>query len=224
MRILVVEDNPDVQSLLKARLEEKCCAVDIAGDGEKGLYHARTNEYDAILLDYDLPLKNGYDLCRELRARNTRTPIIVVSAASDVDRKVEGFGLGVDDYVTKPFFFEEVYARLQTVLRRPAVRESSTVSIGDFSIDTDAQHVTVLGAAVYLTRKEYAILEYLAKNAGSVMTRGAIMEHVWDMDADPFSNAVETHVRNIRRKIEPPGARRVLFTVPGRGYKLDHRA
>jgi two-component system, OmpR family, response regulator len=221
MRILVIDDDIDTQTFLKNRLEEKCFAVDTASDGERALYIARINEYDIILLDYMLPYKNGYELCATLRREGNHTPIIMISATIDVPHKISGFRSGIDDYVTKPFYFEELLARIQAILRRPKAQQSTTLKIGELILDTATQKVSVGKQEVYLTRKEFSLLEYLLQHAGTVVSRGTIMEHVWDSNLDPFSNTIETHILNLRKKINSGSKQKFIHSVPGRGYKID---
>lgn len=222
MRVLVVDDDIDTQSFLQQRLEEKCFAVDTASDGERALYMARINEYDLILLDYLLPYKNGFEFCSTLRKEDNSTPIIMISGTTDVPHKVSGFRNGIDDYITKPFYFEELLARIQAVLRRPRTQQNTTLSIADLALDTDAQKVRRGKEEIYLTRKEFSLLEYLLRHAGSVVSRGTIMEHVWDSSLDPFSNTIETHILNLRKKIDRNVKQKLIHSVPGRGYKIDH--
>ena len=227
MRILVVDDDADIRLFLKNRLLEKGFAVDSAEDGEQGSFLARINDYDLIILDYTMPKKNGFDVCVDIRNQeNTfraHTPIIMLSVIDEVPIKVEGLHLGADDYVTKPFFFNELYARIIAIIRRPRVREHSEITIDDLCIDIDRQEVTRADRSIYLTRKEFSLLEYLARNRGQVLSRGNISEHVWDMNLDPFSNTIETHILNLRKKIEPIGTKKLIHSVPGRGYKIDEK-
>jgi DNA-binding response OmpR family regulator len=157
-----------------------------------------------ILLDYALPGKNGFDICSELRTSNIHTPIIMISATKEIPHKVEGFYYGIDDYVTKPFYFEELFARIQAILRRPPLQENSILRVDDLALDPAAQKVMRGKESIYLTRKEFSLLEYLMKSSGRVVTRGAIIEHIWDMNLDPFSNTLETHILNLRKKIDLP--------------------
>jgi DNA-binding response OmpR family regulator len=221
MRILIIEDETDTQEFLKGRLKEKGFAVDVASTGTRGLYYAKTNEYDLILLDYGLPEKNGFAICEELRTDGNSTPVIMISVTDTVNYKVRGLTIGADDYVTKPFYFEELYARIQTVLRRPAVVRSTVLTIDDLTVDLSKQTVTRGDKQIYLTRKEFSLLELLMKHKTVVVTRGTIMEHIWDLDLDPFSNTIETHILNLRRKIEHPEKTKLIHSVPGRGYKID---
>ncbi len=222
MRILLVEDDVDMREFLKSRLEKKCFAVDAFADGYSALYQAKINEYDLILLDYDLPDTNGYRICADLRASRITIPIIMISATTEVPHKIEGFELGIDDYVTKPFFFDELFARIQAVLRRPKAQEQAILSIDDLSLDTIKQKVTRGTENIYLTRKEFSLLEYLLRNTGNVISRSTLMEHIWDIDANPFSNTIETHILNLRKKIDHTSVHKLIHSVPGRGYKIEH--
>jgi DNA-binding response OmpR family regulator len=221
MRILLIEDDTDTQDFLKERLAEKGFAVDCVGTGNRGIYYAKTNDYDLILLDYGLPDKNGFAVCDEIRQIGKYTPIIMISVTDAVDYKVRGLTIGADDYVSKPFYFEELYARIQTILRRPAFIQNTLLTIDDLVVDTNRQTATRGDASIYLTRKEFSLLEYLLKHAGTVVTRGMLMEHIWDVDLDPFSNTIETHILNLRRKIEHAEKTKLIHSVPGRGYKID---
>jgi len=221
MRILLIEDDSDTQDFLRERLKEKGFVVDIASTGPRGIYYAKTNDYDAILLDYGLPEKNGFTVCEEIRSSGKHTPIIMISVNDAARYKVRGLNLGADDYIAKPFQFEELLARIQAILRRPRAIESTVYSIDDLRLDAERQTVTRNNVPIYLTRKEFSLLEYLLKHAGTVVTRGMMMEHIWDLDLDPFSNTIETHVLNLRRKIEQPSKTKLIHSVPGRGYKID---
>lgn len=219
MRILIIEDDKDFRDVLKASLEAESFVVDTASDGESGSYIARTNSYNLIITDYLLPIKNGEKICREVRAAGINTPILVMSVQSDSFEKVKLLDAGADDYICKPFAFTELTARIRTILRRPYTISSQKLTIDDLTIDTDAQEVYEGGNRVYLTRKEYMLLECMTRKSGKVLTRAEIMEEVWEHDADPFSNTIEAHIRNLRRKIERK--KKYIHTVPGRGYKLD---
>lgn len=221
MRILVVDDNADIQQYLRRGLEKRCCAVDVSCDGDQALYHAKTNDYDAILLDFDLPKRNGFDICRALRESGKHTPIIMISVTLAISHKVEGFSIGIDDYIAKPFHFDEVFARIQSVLRRPPIQNTGIFKLDNLTLDTNKQQVIRGKQSIYLTRKEFSLLEFLIRNSGKVVSRGSIIEHVWDMDIDPFSNTIETHIRNVRRKIEFHPHKKLIHSIPGRGYKLD---
>lgn len=219
MKILLVEDNISIRNVLKLGLEGEAFAVDEAEDGEQGSYLARTNKYDLILLDNVLPKKMAKQVCIEIREQNIFTPILLLSAKSDTVSKVELLKAGADDYVTKPFSFEELKARIKTLLRRPHKIESVILRSGNIILNKDTHEVTKNNKRVNLTRKEFGLLELLMSNAGNVVTRADMIEHVWDINADPFSNTVEAHVLNLRRKIGDVN-KRLIKNIPGRGYKI----
>lgn len=221
MRALVIDDERGVRETLAENLRTRCFAVDTAEDGTEGSYLARTNVYDIIILDNMLPEKNGLSVCEEIRSIGNTTPILVLSVLSDAWRKVDLLNAGADDYMIKPFSFEELMARIRALLRRPAVMEGDVISVDTLTIDTKQQTVKREETGIYLTRKEYMLLEYLMRNRGSVLSRAMIMEHVWDMTSDPFSNTIESHVLSLRRKVDKPHQRKLIHTVPGRGYRID---
>lgn len=221
MRALIIEDDPAISKLLKSRLHAEHFVVDTAQDGIKGSYAARTNEYDIILLDCVLPKKDGLAVCRDIRNSKIATPIVALSVKKDTNHKVEMLDAGIDDYVTKPFHFSELLARIRALLRRPRELEGDILQIADLSIDR-VRHFVMRGKkAVYLARKEYMLLEYLARHRGRVLSRGSILEHVWDAEINPFSNTVEAHIRNLRIKIDKRQKIKLIHTVSGIGYKLD---
>ncbi|MEK7390683.1 MAG: response regulator transcription factor [Patescibacteria group bacterium] len=219
MRILVIEDNKEIRELLKLGLETEMFSVDTVEDGESGSYIARTNDYDLILLDNILPKKTGSEVCQEIRKAGKNTPVILMSVKSDTDEKVRLLTVGADDYVTKPFSFKELLARIHAILRRPETNLPENLATGDLVLNSRTHEVRRGNASIYLTRKEYSLLELLIRHSGEVVSRGAIMEHVWDLDGNPFSNTIETHVFNLRRKLEK-GKDRLIWNVPGRGYKI----
>ncbi|MBU0750523.1 response regulator transcription factor [Patescibacteria group bacterium] len=221
MRALVVDDEGSVRDLLTQNLRSKCFAVDTAKDGAEGSYMARTNEYDIIILDNMMPEKNGATVCAEIRATGRTVPILVLSVLSDTSRKIELLNAGADDYMTKPFSFEELMARIRALLRRPSKLEGDILTLDDLELDTKTQTLKRSGVDIYLTRKEFMLLEYLMRNQGAVLSRGMIMEHVWDMDSDPFSNTIESHILSLRKKLHLEGTPKLIQTVPGRGYKID---
>lgn len=221
MKILIIEDEKDLCSSLKTNLESECFAVDTANDGNDGLYLASINDYDIMLIDIVLPKKSGLDICKEIRRTKKTTPIIIISVKSEIDSKVELLNSGADDYVTKPFSFQELLARIKAILRRPNNIETKMLKIDDLILDPQKQSVKRGSSEIYLTRKEFMLLEYLMKNQSVVLSRASIMEHVWDRNADPFSNTIESHVLNLRRKIDLEGKKKLIYTIPGRGYKID---
>lgn len=223
MRILLIEDEPDIAEFLQVSLESEFYTVDIASDGEKGAFMAKTNDYSLLLIDYVLPKQNGEQVVREVRKDNRNIPIIMLTVKTELDNKLNLFNLGVDDYITKPFLFEELLARIRAVLKRPRETQNSVLRIDDMVVNIDKHIVRRSRQDIYLTRKELALLEYMLKNRGKVLARSVIMEHVWDANADPFSNTIESHMMNLRRKINIPNKRPLIHTIPGRGYKIDLR-
>jgi DNA-binding response OmpR family regulator len=219
MKILLVEDNVSIRNVLRLGLEDAAFAVDEAEDGEKGSYLARTNKYDLILLDNVLPKKMAKQICQEIREQNIFTPILLLSAKTDTVSKVELLKAGADDYVTKPFSFEELKARIQTLLRRPAKIENQIIKVNNLILNKDTQEVTKGSKRLNLTRKEFSLLELLMSNLGNVVTRTDMIEHVWDINADPFSNTVEAHILNLRKKVGDT-KKQFIRNVPGRGYKI----
>ena len=221
MRILVVEDDPKLAELLARSLREQAYAVDIAGDGESALYNAAVTPYDALVLDVTLPGRSGLEVCRELRARGSRVPVLMLTARDAVRDRVTGLDAGADDYVTKPFAIEEVLARLRALMRRGPEMLPSTITVGDLIVDTRGQTASRGGARLSLTSKEYAMLEHLARNAGRVIGRAELCEHVWDENHDPFSNAIEVYINRLRRKIDEGAPTRLIHTRRGAGYLLS---
>lgn len=220
MRILVVEDQLEIAANLKQKLERECYAVDVENDGEKGFYRARTNDYDLILLDNVLPGKGGYEICSELRKYKMTTPILILSALTGTDTKVELLNCGADDYLTKPFSYPELSARITALLRRPKTMETGKLVVNELTLDKATYSFTYHGQTTYLTPKEFMLLEYLMKNHGKVVSRAMILDHVWDSNADPFSNTIETHIANIRKKIDAGDKNKLIKTIPGRGYMI----
>jgi two-component system, OmpR family, copper resistance phosphate regulon response regulator CusR len=221
MRILIVDDDDNIRHSLAKNLEAESFIVDTASDGEAGSYAARTNEYDAIILDLIMPKKDGTVVCREIRLSGKTCPIIMLSVNAVTDQKVSLLNTGADDYLTKPFSYKELSARLRALLRRPPALEPDILEIDDLRVDIPRQRVTRSGKEIYLTRKEFALLAYLMRHKSTVVSRGMIMEHVWSADHDPFSNTIEAHILNIRKKISVPKRPSLIHTITGRGYKLD---
>jgi len=221
MRILVVEDEKKINDFLKKSLESECFAVDTAMDGEKGSYLARSNNYDLIILDNILPKKDGVQVCREIRESKSNVPIIILSVKSETITKVDLLNAGADDYLTKPFSLEELLARMRALLRRPKDFKSDIFSVDDLIVDIAKHSVKRGDEEIKLTRKEFMLLEYLLKNQGIVLSRGMIMEHVWDMNADLFSNTIESHILSLRKKIDFGGNKKLIQTVSGRGYTIS---
>ncbi len=221
MKILVVDDDKAIRDFLKKSLEAEYFAVDTAEDGEEALALARISNYDLISLDWNLPKMSGREVCETLRRDGSTVPIIVLSVRTDTSSKAEILNIGADDYLSKPFSFEEFIARVRALLRRPGHIEGEILEVKNVQLDTKKMTVTCNKKEIYLTRKEFMLLEYLLRNKGSVMSRGMIMEHVWDMNADPFSNTIESHIMSLRRKIDQSGKNKIIQTIPGRGYKIE---
>lgn len=220
MKILIIEDNLSIRNVLRLSLEAESFAVDEAEDGEIGSYMARTNQYDLIILDNVMPKKSGLQVCKELREKEINTPIILLSAKSDINDKVELLKHGADDYLTKPFSFEELKFRIKALLRRPQKMEGDVFKLGPITLNSETQEVKRYAKKIYLTRKEFSMLELFMKNKGKVLTRSNILEHVWDINANPFSNTIESHILNLRKKIGDTH-KRIIVNVPGRGYKIQ---
>jgi two-component system, OmpR family, copper resistance phosphate regulon response regulator CusR len=223
VRILLVEDDARVAGFVAKGLREHAYAVDVARDGDEALYFASVNEYDLIVLDVMLPLKDGHTVCRELRAGGVRVPILMLTARGSVDERVSGLDSGADDYLTKPFDFKELLARLRALLRRAAVFRPPVVEVGDLSMNTASHAVARAGRPISLTAKEYALLEFLILNEGRVVGREQIAQHVWDENFDPFSNVIDVYIKRLRAKIDAGAARRLIHTRRGEGYLFAAR-
>ncbi|MEK7605988.1 MAG: response regulator transcription factor [Patescibacteria group bacterium] len=222
MKVLVVEDERSIRDFLKQSLEREHFAVDIAEDGIKGTYLAKTNEYDVILLDNVTPGKHGQMVCADVRAAGKTTPIISLSVQSDLTTKLALLNAGVDDYITKPFSFLELLARIHAVLRRPREFQGDVLHIDDVTIDT-RRHTVMRGKIkITLTKKEFMILEYLVRHQNAAVPRSLILEHVWDGTLDPCSNTLETHMFTLRKKIDTNNRKKLIHTVPNVGYKVVH--
>jgi two-component system, OmpR family, copper resistance phosphate regulon response regulator CusR len=218
MRLLLVEDDAGIARFVAKGLREQAYAVDISATGDDALYQAAINSYDVIILDVMIPGKNGFDVCRELRRSGQKLPILMLTARDAVEDRIKGLDHGADDYLTKPFEFRELLARLRALLRRSAEIRPAQIAVADLVLDTGAQSVSRAGRSIPLTTKEYALLEFLARNAGRVVGRAEIAEHVWDETFDPFSNLIEVYVNRVRRKIDSGSAKPLLHTRRGAGY------
>ena len=219
-----MEDESRVASFIARGLREQTYAVDIAPDGEQAVYQASVNEYDVIVLDVMLPVKDGHTVCRELRAAGVRTPILMLTARGSVDDRVAGLDAGADDYLAKPFDFKELLARLRALLRRSTALRPQIVQVSDLALNTGSHGVTRAGRALSLTAKEYALLEFLMLNENRVVDRERIAQHVWDESFDPFSNIIDVYIKRLRGKLEAGGRRRVIHTRRGEGYILTAEA
>jgi two-component system copper resistance phosphate regulon response regulator CusR len=221
LRILLVEDEPSAARLMAKGLREQTYAVDVAQDGDGALYQAAVNEYDLVILDIMLPGKDGYEVCRELRSSGSAVPVLMLTARDAIDDRVRGLDTGADDYLTKPFDFRELLAHVRALLRRGRELKPDVIRVDDMEIDVRARRVKRGGRGLYLTAKEYALLEYLARRAGEVVTRSDIAAHVWDDNFDPFSNLIEVYVQRLRRKVDDGHALKLLHTRRGAGYLLS---
>lgn len=221
MRLLVVEDDPRLASLIARGLREQTYAVDVTGNGKDAIVQAAVNSYDAIILDVMLPGTDGFAVLRELRARGMRTPVMMLTARDAVADRIAGLDEGADDYLTKPFDFGELLARLRALLRRPESLQPAVLRIGDLEIDVQAHAVSRAGVPIALTAKEFALLELLARHARTVVSRADIVAHVWDDNHDPFTNAVEVYVNRLRGKIDKAPWTPLLHTRRGAGYLLS---
>lgn len=220
MRLLLAEDETQLAQTLAKGLREHAYAVDVAADGAAALYQAAVNDYDAIILDVMMPRKDGLVVCRELRARGNRTPVLMLTARDAVTDRIAGLDAGGDDYLSKPFSFDELLARLRALLRRGRDFVPSTIEVHDLTVETAAQSAHRNGRPLSLTAKEYSLLEFLARNAGRVVSRQAICAHVWDENHDPLSNAIEVYINRLRRKLDTAGEEPLIHTRRGAGYML----
>ena len=220
MRILIVEDEPKVASFIRRALEEESYAVDVCPDGQQGRDLACAVNYDLIILDLMLPTLPGLEVLKSIRAEKVKTPILILTARSEVDQRVKGLDAGADDYLTKPFAIEELLARARALLRRASGETSGILQIDDLILNPITHEVTRGGRRIELTSKEYALLEYMMRNAGRVLTRPMISEHVWDLDFDTFTNVIDVYISYLRNKIDKGHARNLIHTVRGSGYTL----
>ena len=222
MKILIIEDETSIANFIKASLESQLYIVDIASDGDTGALLGRTGKYDLIILDYLLPQKNGLDIVKEIRLSKS-VPIIMLTVYGDFECKEKAYSLGVDDFLTKPFLLEELFLRLKALLRRSPDITPSVLRVDTLIMDLNKQLVRRQGKVINLTRKEYGVLEYLMRHRGQIKSREMIMEGVWDINSDPFSNTLDTHILNLRHKLKVIDGKELIHTFPGRGYKLDSK-
>ncbi|MDI3481044.1 MAG: hypothetical protein PWQ97_699 [Tepidanaerobacteraceae bacterium] len=220
MRILVVEDQSSLLKSIARRLQEDGYSVDTAKDGREGLDFALAVEYDCIVLDIMLPAIDGLTVLRRLRENNVTTPVLFLTAKDAVEDRVKGLDLGADDYLIKPFSFDELLARIRALLRRRSIGRETVIKIKDLILDTNAHTVTRGGRFIELTAKEYAVLEYLMRNRGRVLTRTQIADHVWNYDFEGNSNIVDVYIRYLRRKIDDGFEDKLIQTVRGSGYMM----
>lgn len=220
MRLLLVEDDARIARFVARGLQEQSYAVDVVASGDDALYQVEINDYDIVILDVMIPGKDGFATCRAIRALDKRMPILMLTARDAVDDRIRGLDSGADDYLTKPFEFGELLARLRALLRRPRELRPSQILVGDLELDTGSQTAKRGHRAISLTAKEYALLEFLARNANRVIGRAEIAEHVWDESFDPFSNLIEVYVNRLRRKLGEEDGKPLLQTRRGSGYIL----
>jgi len=224
VRILLAEDESRVAAFIAKGLREQTYAVDISSDGEQAIYLATVNEYDLVILDVMLPVKDGHAVCRELRSAGFGAPILMLTARASVDDRVAGLDSGADDYLAKPFDFKELLARLRALLRRGKGLRAAVILVADLALHTGSHAVTRAGRPVSLTAKEYALLEFLMLNENRVVGREQIAQHVWDESFDAFSNVIDVYIRRLRGKLERGGLKRMIRTRRGEGYILTAEA
>jgi two-component system copper resistance phosphate regulon response regulator CusR len=220
VRILVVEDEVRVARAIARGLREEAYAVDCAPDGETALYKAALSEYDLVILDIIIPAKDGYRVCRELRDSGFRAPILMLTARDSIEDRVRGLDCGADDYLIKPFDFNELLARIRALLRRPAGFRSETISVADLTLNTANHTATRSGKPISLTAKEYALLAFLIMNENRVVGRDEIAQHVWDENFDPFSNVIDVYIKRVRAKVDTGFEPHLIHTRYGEGYIL----
>ena len=221
MRILLVEDDADLAQFIRKGLKEEHYVVDVAADGEAGLALALDNSYDLMILDIMLPKLDGLTLCRRVRNKGISTPVLLLTARNNLETKVSGFDTGADQFMPKPFAFAELLARIRALLRRGSSQQIAHLQAADLRLDPASHRVWRAGQEISLTNKEYALLEFLLRNKNRVLTRTAIIEHVWDISYDPMTNIVDAHIRALRAKIDRDFSPPLISTVRGAGYMLE---
>ena len=221
MRLLIVEDDKKVGAFLERGLREENYAVDVCRNGADALYMVQLNSYDVVILDIMLPGKDGFSICREMRENNILVPVIMLTAKDSLDDKITGLTEGADDYLTKPFSFEELLARIRALIRRSQVYKTKVLQVADLEMDPLRRMVTRAGKKIALTGKEYALLEYLLRNQGRVLSQSMIIEHVWDMDYEGASNVVNVYINHLRQKIDKDQEVQLIKTIRGHGYQIN---
>ena len=220
MRILVIEDERKVASFIKRGLEEEKYIVETAADGEEGLQLATAATFDAIVLDVMLPKKDGFEVLRSIREQGLATPVIMLTARGNTEDRVQGLDLGADDYLAKPFHFEELAARLRSILRRSSTEKSTKLQVGDLTLDLVTHFAYMDEKEIELTTKEYALLEYLMRNRDRILSRSMIMQAVWKHNFDPESNIIDVYIKRIRQKIDRPERPQMIQSIRGVGYRM----
>jgi len=223
LRLLVVEDEPSLLSIITKRLKEEGYGVDSAKDGREGENYISSAEYDCIILDIMIPFQDGLTLLRKIRAKNISAPVLLLTAKDSIDDRVTGLDSGADDYLVKPFSFDELLARVRAMLRRHKDKKNTVLSVGDLEMDTITRQVQRGGKVIELTSKEYSILEYFLRNKNRVLTKSQIAEHVWNYDFEYNSNIVEVYVRYLRRKMDEEFKNKLIHTIRGGGYVIKDR-
>ncbi|MDO4902540.1 MAG: response regulator transcription factor [bacterium] len=221
MKLLIVEDDRAIREALKEGLEDEKYAVDVAEDGQEGYLTAQASDYDAIIMDVMMPEMDGFEVVKKLREDGNSTPILMLTAKSEVEDTVAGLDFGADDYLAKPFNFEVLLARIRALLRRPKDKIDEVLRVADLSLDPATKAVERAGSPIKLTAKEYTVLEFLMRNAGTVRSKDDIIAHCWDFDSDILPNNVEIFVMFLRRKIDKPFDKKLIHTVSGFGYKIE---
>jgi DNA-binding response OmpR family regulator len=219
MKVLVVEDEKKIASFVRQGLEEQGFVVDVCGDGNEALTAATTRAYDAIILDIMLPGRDGLSILKQLRTKKNTVPVILLTARTELNERVEGLTLGADDYLTKPFYIEELIARLHAITRRATGEQLSVLQAGDLVVNLITREVNRGGRAIELTAREFNLLEHLMRSPGRVLTRTQLLEHVWGCDFDPETNLVDVNIRRLRKKIDDDGVP-LIETVRGVGYRI----
>jgi DNA-binding response OmpR family regulator len=220
MRILLVEDDRNIARFVAKGLREQAYAVDVTEDGNDAIFKLSITDYDAVILDVMIPGRDGFSVCSELRATGVFVPVIMLTARDTLQDRIDGLDCGADDYITKPFAVAELLARLRALLRRGQYLRPALIEIADLVLDTRAQRATRSGKELPLTTKEYALLEYLAREQGRIVSRADIAEHVWDENFDPLTNLIDVHINRLRRKVDDDASIRLIHTRRGAGYML----
>lgn len=223
MRILIIEDDVKISHSITRGLQSEAFAVDIAEDGNQGIFLAQTNDYDTIILDILLPKKNGWEICKELRGSGNLTPILMLTALDSIEDKLQGFHSGVDDYLVKPFHLAELIARVRSLIRRKTEVRSSSIELFGVTLDTNLHKVTRNGQAFPLTSREFAILEFFMMNPQRILSRQEISEHIWDMNFERNSNIIESYIRLLRQKIDKGFDKPLIHTIRGGGYLFSEK-
>ncbi|MBD3414167.1 MAG: response regulator [Candidatus Aminicenantes bacterium] len=221
MRVLIVEDDKKLSAFLQKGLREEQFAVDVCRNGTDAIYFIEVNDYDVIILDIMLPGKDGISICRELREKSITTPVIMLTAKDTVEDKINGLSQGADDYLTKPFSFAELLARIKALLRRSQDYKEKSLKVSDLELNPWKRTVSREGQLISLTGKEYALLEYLMRNRGHTVSKSMIIEHVWDMNYEGLSNVVNVYINHLRNKIDKGFKEKLIHTIRGYGYKID---